>query len=197
MTDTQNKIKGRPGPRGGVCRYCAQPTGSLKYHERFCADRTTNDAELDRADREIVRAAAHSAAPAVLRVAQRFQHGVDDLMVARVMRALETGAQPYRNATGRWRAPQGSGLFGLSDRLTSAVNEMIRTGLLRHYVDREGDHLIPARVHARNLDDRNLSACLFTGEDLGPMRSRLTDDLAVVDCRDCEVAIARGQARGL
>lgn len=198
MTDTQSKIKGRPGPKGGVCRYCRKPTGSLKYHERFCADRTTNEEELDRAEGEIIRAGAHAAAPAVLRPAQRFQNGVDDLMVARVMRALEDGVVPYlRPVQGTWCAPAGTPVSGLRNKLSNTIKEMIRTGLVRHFRDREGDHLIPAKVHARNRDDRNLSACLFTGEDMGPMRSRLADDLRLVDCLDCEAAIAQGQARGL
>lgn len=145
----------------------------------------------------IIRASAHSAAPAVLRAAQRFQDGVTDLDVARVMRLIELGYRPYVNRNHRWFMPSGAPMQGQNRSVSTVINEMIRTGLVRHYRDREGDHLIPAPVHCRNLTDPSVSACLFVGEDMGPMRARLVDRLDLTDCLACEQAIANGYARGL
>jgi hypothetical protein len=145
----------------------------------------------------IVRASAHAAAPLTLRRAQCFQGTVTDLDVARVMRSLESGVRPYMNQARRWYMPVGTAPTGLGWKLSTVINEMIRTGLVRHYRTREGDHLIPAPVHYRNHEDRGLSACLFVGEDMGPMRARLVDRLDLTDCLACEQAIATGTVRGL
>jgi hypothetical protein len=106
------------------------------------------------------------------------------------MHALESGVRLYRTPHGRWCAPKGTTLNGLG-RLSAAVGEMIRTGLVRHWRDRNGDHLVPAKVHLLAPDKR--SACHFAGEDMGPMRSRLSEDMAIVDCLDCEESARRIQ----
>jgi hypothetical protein len=151
--------------------------------------------------RAINRAGAHAAAEAVLRPSQRFMYGVTDLQVARVMRALEAGVEFTFLGGPGWLAPLGHPLNTpeWQRRLKRVVPEMIRTGLVRHYWDRQepAHHLIPAPVHARHIDDRGVSACLFIGEDRGPTRARLVDDLLDVDCLACEAAIASGQPRGL
>jgi hypothetical protein len=159
------------------------------------------DTQTDTTTHEI-RASAHAAAPAVLRAAQLFRDGVNDHYVAMVFYGLEQGVKLYRNKAGRWRAPTGTMLAGTVHwMLSTAVNEMIRTGLLRHVEYRHGavttDYLIPARVHLKDPADSTVSACRFVGEDLGPMRSRLVDDLSLVDCLECEDAVARGGPRGL
>jgi hypothetical protein len=158
----------------------------------------------------IVRAGAHARALAITPRAQRWLEGVTDEDVAAVFYAIEAeGVRMHRGATGRW-------LADLSDRpwtvlrhrrgvvgrhLSVAVKEMIRTGLLRHWVERtpggDVDHLIPALVHLKDPREPVWSACRFTGEDFGPMRSRLVEDLALVDCLECEQAVARGGPRGL
>lgn len=145
------------------------------------------------------RAAAHAAHESVLRTAQRWtDRTVTDEGVARVFLALEYyGTKPYRNTQGRWYAPTGTSLSGLGNNLSAVIREMIRTGLVRHWRDREGDHLIPAPVHLRALRSHNYSACLFVGEDMGPMRSRLVDDLDLVDCLACLDAVSTGTVRGL
>jgi hypothetical protein len=154
--------------------------------------------QLDRDEAAVIRATCHTVDPEALeRHAQHWTTGVTDLDVARVFYALEQGVQPYRNRAGNWRAPLGSALIAMRHHLSVVVNEMIRTGLVRHYRDHEGDHLIPALVHFRNADNARLSACLFTGEDMGPMRSRLVDRLDLVDCLNCEAAVASGNVRGL
>src|SRR5687768_4149040 len=84
------------------------------------------------------RASAHAVDASMLRVAQRWVHGVTDLDVARVMYALERGTRPYRNRAGRWYAPTGSPLGGMGTNLSTVIGEMIRTGLVRHWKDREG-----------------------------------------------------------
>lgn len=132
------------------------------------------------------------------RGAQRWQHAVTDEDVAAVMYAIETGeADIWLNRAGRWVGGQWISQMRTPTRvrLHWVVSEMIRTGLLRHIRANGEDALIPARVHY--VDTDGWSMCHFTGEDLGPMRSRLTDDFALVDCLECQAAVARGHARGL
>ena len=164
------------GPKGGTCRHCGRETGSLIVHERSCFRPTVEE------EAQLIERAGTVAMPeGTLRAAQRFHEGVTDLDVARVMRAIEAGAQLYQNRLGRWCAPIGSPLKFA--KTSTTVHEMIRTGLLRHYRDRDGDHLVPAVVHLDQGD--HLSACLFAGEDLGPMRARLTPEMDLVDCQNC------------
>lgn len=153
-----------------------------------------------------VRAAAHSAPEDTLRIAQRWHdRSVIDERVARVFLALEYyRVRPYRNTAGRWFAPTGTILTGLGPNLSTVIGEMIRTGLVRHWRDCNGDHLIPAPVHLMDRTTSPLggvvvkhSACLFTGEDMGPMRSRLVERLDLVDCLACETAVSTGTVRGL
>ena len=160
------------GPKGGICRHCKRPTGALVVHERACNRPTVEQEAI-----LIERAGTVAMPDAGLRSAQRFHEGVTDLDAARVMRAVESGLELYQNRLGRWCAPVGSPLHFA--RTSATVHEMIRTGLLRHY----RDHLIPAPVH---LDSGgHVSVCLFVGEDLGPMRARLTKDVDLVDCQNC------------
>lgn len=166
-------------PRGGKCGKCGRLTGGVTVHERYCRNETEEDL--------VARSSAHVFPREALRGAQRLQHGVTELDVARVMHELERGVTLYLNRMGRWSAPTGS---RLGNKVSPAVHEMIRTGLVRHWKDREGDYLIPAKVHL-DLGDRQ-SACHFIGEDLGPMRARLSCDLDLVDCRHCEDAVANG-----
>lgn len=149
----------------------------------------------------MIRAASHATSP-VTRQAQRWQSRVTDLEVTRVMYQLELGTRLLRGKF-RWSAPAGSPL-NRGERLTTIVNEMIRTGLLRDYRSPSVMHtfglpahtLIPALVHA--LDGEH-SLCLFTGEDMGPMRARLVamEFGALVDCRQCLHIMATGDLRAL
>jgi hypothetical protein len=149
---------------------------------------------LNEADeRYAVRAAAHAAEPSVLRAAQRFAPYVSDLAVARVMLALERGTEIHRNSIGRWFAPIG---HPLGRQVSTVIQEMIRTGLVRDYRQPNGEHvLIPAKTHLRVREELTAqhSLCLFAGEDLGPMRARLVDQMDLVDCLECE-ALASGTA---
>jgi hypothetical protein len=167
-------------PRPGTCAKCGRETGALAVHERHC-----RPAQLDQ--RLIDRSGTHAMPADQLRPAQRFQMGVTELDVARVMHELEKGVRLHRSRMGRWAAPLGS---RLGYKVSPIIQEMIRTGLVRHLIDREGDHLIPARVHL-DLGDRQ-SACHFVGEDLGPMRARLSRNLDLADCLDCQQAVLEG-----
>lgn len=151
------------------------------------------------------RAVAHAAPKELLRHAQRWQDPhVTDEAVARVFLALEYyRTRPYRNVNGRWYVPAGTAPAGTNTNLSPVIGEMVRTGLLRHWRDRDGDHLIPAPVHFldRTVTGPGLvvvhSACLFVGEDMGPMRARLVERMDLTDCLACEQAIATGKPRAL
>jgi len=186
------------------CRGCRRLFGNLAFHESRCLVAIAlSEAEAPAQQAFEMRAASHSAAETALRAAQRFQHGVTDTDVTLVMYALEGGTRPYRNRAGRWLAPTGS-VIGSHWRpgrnLSVVINEMIRTGLVRHVRSSREPHdvLVPALVHLKDGEPGAwLSACLFTGEDMGPMRARLVDDLSLVDCLACELVVATGHARGL
>jgi hypothetical protein len=121
---------------------------------------------------------------------------VTDEDVALLLFSIETGHPPRRMSSGRWHAE--SGYRGYLRSVTDVVNEAVRTGLVRWLkADHERrDVLVPALVHVRENEH---SMCLFTGEDLGPMRSRLVDpsQLDLVDCLECLDVVATGHARGL
>jgi hypothetical protein len=187
------------------CRGCRRLFGNLTFHEPRCLDAIAlSEAEAPAQEAFETRAASHSAAESTLRMAQRWQHGVTDVEVTLVMYALEGGTRPYRNQIGRWLAPIGSPIggraSGLKRNLSVVINEMIRTGLVRHLQPGtlRPDVLVPAHVHLKDGEPGAWhSACLFTGEDMGPMRARLVDDLSLVDCLACELTVATGHARGL
>lgn len=160
---------------GAVCEKCGRETGALVRHQRHCTAASVR----------IERSGCHAQPESTLRPAQRLLGGVTELDVARVMHGLESGVRLYLTPGGRWCAPTDTNLTYLS-RLSPTVKEMIRTGLVRHWRDRNGDHLATAKVHLLGPD--GLSACHFAGETLGPMRSRLSRDMTVVDCLDCEQA---------
>ncbi len=143
----------------------------------------------------IERAAAHSTADR-LRSAQRWQSSVSDYEVAQVFLALEHGYVVRRGA-GRWATAYR--LEMTTNRLQAAVDEMLRTALAREARTEHGWRLIPALVHYRVRPEHYPAhtACLYMGEGLGAMRVRLVDRLDLVDCLECEAAIARGGHRGL
>lgn len=188
------------------CPHCHRPFATLRNHVQFCLANTGPDwSEVEAGQAFMDRAAAH-ASYFRLRAAQRWQAGVTDTDVTLVMYALERGTVAYRNRAGRWLAPTGSPIsshWRPGRNLSAVINEMIRTGLLRHVIEREAgvqrDVLVPALVHLKDLSTTGdpRSACLFTGEDMGPMRARLVDNLAIVDCLACELVVATGHARGL
>ncbi len=179
--------------RSGICRYCLKETGGLTMHERYCLQRDEN-ADLRAIDAFITRASAH--ADARPNRAQRWMHSVQDNEVAAVFFAMEHDAVTFdRNEYGRWRPSKHINPSGR--KVSIVVSEMLRTGLLR-LADAEPNTipsvLIPARVHLR---DGRQTACRYHGEGLGSLRMRLVDDLALVDCLECEATVGRGGYRGL
>lgn len=142
---------------------------------------------LDKMESLIVRASAHVRPSAGLRRAQRFVPGVSEENVARLLLTLERGVRLTCTRTGRWFDPNGR---PVEKNITATVAEAVRTGLVTYYRDRNGDHLIPARVH---YDLDGLSACRFAGETLGAIRARLVDDLAFVDCLNCCDVVSTGK----
>lgn len=197
----------------GRCQHCLTEVASVPLHERTCAARKVPSpvvantyaeevnemaqraASLRTQEDEIAieRAGAHAASPNTLRASQRFVR-VTDENVARAMHLIESvGGTGFRlSSIGRWYAPEGLRTF---PSFSQAVQEMIRTGLVRHVVDRAGlvrvDYLVPAPVHF--VDTDHTSTCKFVGEDMGPMRSRLTTDLPSVDCERCLKVISTGE----
>lgn len=132
--------------------------------------------------RYAMRAVAHLQDPRLLRPEQRFDIYVTDLKTATIMLAIERGVEFHISGGGSWYSPRGA---GIGRNPSVPIKEMIRTGLLRDYrLPRTGQHiLVPAKTHL--LHERR-SLCRFTGEGMGPMRSRLVDDIDLVDCWHCE-----------
>lgn len=143
----------------------------------------------------VIRAGAHAVHESLLRTyAQRFQHQVTDEDVAAILYGIEHDhLSPIKQRTGRWVLPAGWKVRPRHDPST-VIGEMVRTGLARDVREYDNHYLVPALVHLR---DGEVSACRFTGEDMGPMRSRLTDDLILVDCLECERTVSTGHPRGL
>lgn len=151
-------------------------------------------------DAFLVRASAHARNDLALRPVQRWRNGVDDLGVAALLLAMEAlGVRFSHTPTGQWIPQKGKAggiLHGVDT--TATMREMIRTGLVR-VVQMAGQDwaVIPARVHLRSPEYADLTACLSAVEGMREGRVRTVDDLALVDCLECEAAIAAGGPRGL
>jgi hypothetical protein len=139
--------------------------------------------------RQIARASAHALPPHLLTPENRFGYGVDELDMARILRALETGVEFRRNSHGRWFAPPG---YPRGFRVSSVIAEGIRTGLIHDVIEREGrshvHRLVPAHVHQGVWNHERASwdpECMLAGHLRGPMRTRVHRDPAIVDCPSC------------
>lgn len=148
-----------------------------------------NLTDLPGADRElIVRAGAHAVNPEDLPEEARFQHGVTDLDMARLLRAIEKGLIVYL-ASYRWScSPETS---PVSKNLSSTVAEGIRTGLIGQVAIRTGLHTVQQRavaapVHLRSRASKDRPACHRPG---GLKRYRLmnAEDARYVDCETCKL----------
>lgn len=149
-------------------------------------------------DSFLVRAAAHSRAPVNLPHSARFRN-VTDEQVAGVFYLMEAEGQTFTYTRyDRWVADTSpvSRVLRKMD-VDVVIREMIRTGLLRAWIDRDGQHLIPARVHFRDLNQSHLTACRDSVEGMRSGRVRTVSDLTLVDCLECEAAVVRGGPRGL
>lgn len=138
------------------------------------------------------RAIAHVQMACLLAPDQQWRGEVTNASVAHVVFAIECLGVRFRRSTiGRWLGDWG-GVPAIGNYLLSpTIKEMIRTGLLVHQIERIPgtfvDHLIPAPVHALSICDGG-TACGKLAR--GPLRLRLLSDLSLVDCLDCEAAIA-------
>jgi len=147
----------------------------------------------------LIRAAAHARHAASLSRDKRFRNGITDDDVASVFLAMEAlDVRLSLSPTGRWVPPVGKAgnvLRGVN--ITETVREMARTGLVtilpRYGVVRAR----PARVHFRDPEDGYLTLCHDPVEGLSQGRVRTVNDLTLVDCLECELAVATGTIRGL
>jgi len=136
----------------------------------------------------IIRAGAHAINPELLPEEARFQGGVTDLDMARLIRAIEKGLVVYLHGY-KWScSPERS---PVSKGLSATVNEGIRTGLIAQTVIRTGMHTVQQRavaapVHLRAKADPDRPACHVPG---GFKRYRLMDrkDAQYVDCYGCRL----------
>lgn len=150
-------------------------------------------------DAFIIRAGAHSRHDSLLTLASRWRNGVTDLDVTCVFYALEAETVPFiQSLDGRWLPPAGLAGGVLRGINTSVVvREMIRTGLVRAWGPATRRRITPARVHLRDSVDRHVTACRDGVEGMREGRVRTVDDLTLVDCLECERAVALGSPRGL
>lgn len=183
----------------GVCDICHREVGHVPKHRKSCALKhgkpvltgPPTQAELDL----IERAGAHAQAETTLDHDRRFQKGVTDLDVARVLHFLDRGgeiiAQPKANT---WLAPAGSPLKaeGTYTRrnLSVVVNEAVRLGLAYVATERTGPatwltYIAPSLVHLRSRFNRHAPACSRPQNSI--KRYRLLDQahLSLVDCQGC------------
>jgi hypothetical protein len=146
----------------------------------------------------LTRATAHAQSYFCLTTVQRWRNGVTDEAVAGVLYAIEAEGVTFSlTGTGSWRTRAFSEVLKGVD-TSLAMREMIRTGLIRTWADRDGKtHLIPARVHLRDPGVRSESACRAPVTGMPGGRVRIVTDLALVDCLECEDAVARGGPRKL
>jgi len=167
------------------CPRCEKHFLRISVHLPHCKGLRAADEQL------VERSTAHIVPSGTLKRSQAFTGGVRELDVARLMLAVEQG-NAIKLGRFRWVAPAGHRGGAMFSR---AVSEAIRTGLLRDYRDpATGEHhLIPALVHLRDFD--GASVCKFAGEDMGPVRARLVDDIALTDCRNCEATVSTGNIR--
>jgi hypothetical protein len=146
----------------------------------------------------LTRAAAHSQSPMLLSPAQRWRNGVTDEAVAGLIYAMEAeGVRFSLSPTGSWRTRAFSAaLAGVDTSL--AMREMIRTGLIRAWADLNGKTCLTlARVHLRDPGVRSESACRAPIAGVPGGRVRIVTDMALVDCLECEDAVAKGGPRKL
>lgn len=166
----------------GTCTACGRETGNLARHVPACTSARQDP-------RAVARAVAHALPASMLGPAQRFQGEVDDLMVARLMRALDAGVEVHQGGRYGWQAPQDSPLN--QRRLGGTVAEALRTGLVRALSEPVGPqirkvYVVPAPVHLRASGGPSAPRCRrYDPPNGSPMRFRLVDEIDLVDCRTC------------
>lgn len=163
-----------------LCPHCRIPTGNLDQHSRYCTEPANQEAA-----RLALLAGLHAASPVTLAPAARFRPPIDDLAVARLMRALEAGTLVTRGGTMGWTTPGSRNL--LRGDLAVTVAECLRTGLVVLTTLSAGpvrfDLVLPGPVHARSSADPRWPAC----RDTTALRHRLIggDLIRHVTCEAC------------
>lgn len=158
----------------------------------YSGDMTIHQFPTAEERRRIERAGAHALRPDQLAEDNRFQGGVTDLDMARVLEALERGGsdQFRRNEHGRWYALPG---VPVQYRVSATIQEGIRTGLITHTVQRPRGQawihrLVPAPVHLGEWNHETAAwepACGLAGFNKGPKRTRVHRDPQITDCPRC------------
>lgn len=137
------------------------------------------------------RAAAHGLPAEMLTPDQRFQGVVDDLLMAALLRALDSGVRVHQGGPYHWTAPEDAPMG--QARLGRTVGEALRTGLARALSMPTGPQIrevvvLPAPVHLRAPWLPQGPRCRPGWCPGGPLRWRLVDDRTLVDCQDCLAA---------
>lgn len=177
--------------RAKPCRRCGLP--NLGRHDEFCREAHAHLsalADLSPEDaRAVGRASAHAVHEELLEPAVRFREGVTDLDVARLLRALEAGAEVVQGGRAGWTVPTGSPLR--RGNLAKTVNEAVRLGLAvaePYWVTASivRTKVRPVDVHLRSQWDNLRPAC---EDDFDvwrpPQRYRLVSEPGWADCPRC------------
>lgn len=179
------------GRGSGPCPKCGRTTGNVAKHLKACEARHASlaaEAELSPADlRLIERACAHAVHEEVLEPVQRFRNGVSNLDVARLLKALESGAEVIQGGSAGWTVPTGSPLR--RGGLAKTVQEALRTGLVHAVSKPTGPGvrrvwIVPADVHLTDRWD-NLQPACGPGAGDGSRRWRLVRNREWADCPAC------------
>lgn len=195
------------GPVSGVCDICGITTGCLPKHRKACARKAgqvpatgpLTEAELAAID----RAGSFAVADAVLDYDRQLHNGVTDLDMARLLLALDQGAEIVMGGrTDRWLAPAGSPLKGMDGRyqrrsLSKVVNEAIRLGLVFVATDHPDGipalvrtFIVPSLTHVRSRFNRLAPMCARPTNSIKRYRLLDPSHLVLVDCQRC-VDVAR------
>lgn len=195
------------GPISAVCDICGIQTGNLPKHRKACARKAGTVATagpITAMEQDLIeRAGSFAAADAVLNADAQMRGGVTDLDMARLLLALDSGAEIVMGKrTDTWVAPAGSPLKGFDGQfgrrsLSKVVNEAIRLGLAHVAVDRETPALVrtylaPALTHARSRFNRVMPACQHPTTTIKRYRLMDRDRLALVDCQACVDIVSHG-----
>lgn len=170
-----------PLPGTGLCPSCGEYRVELLPHR--CPTRLP-DGDVRST---IIRAGAHAADPDTLPAAARLAGGVNDLDVARLLRALECGTT-VTLVRYRWHAPTGSPLNSQS--LAATVSECLRLGLVHATIQPTGPHtvcqiLVAAPVHLRSPEHRDRPRCPHPAFTYRRYRLMNVEDVRYVDCSAC------------
>lgn len=189
-------------PLSATCDVCGREVGNLPSHRRACARKAGQVPATGPITEEelglIERAGSFAVADGVLDHDRQLQRGVTDLDVARLLLALDQGAEIIMSGrTDRWVAPTGSPLKGMDGRyerrsLSKVVNEAIRLGLAFVATDHPDGipalvrtFLVPCLTHLRSRFNPLAPTCSRPTNSIKRYRLLNASALALVDCQAC------------